>query len=95
MIRIGMAAAAAMLVLPAQAAQSAPGCVVARPAAGDPSRRTAVDLRLALPCRAGAARERLILAGLPGSVLAQGWRGAVTVGDIPGYVDHGQDIRAF
>lgn len=35
MIRIGMAAVAAMLVLPAQAAQSAPGCVVARPAGGD------------------------------------------------------------
>ena len=35
MIRIGLAAAAAMLALPAQAAQSAPGCVVARPAGGD------------------------------------------------------------
>lgn len=38
MIRIGMAAVAAMLVLPAQAAQaaqSAPDCVVARPAGGD------------------------------------------------------------
>ena len=35
MIRIGLAAAAAMLALPVQAAQPAPGCVVARPAGGD------------------------------------------------------------